>query len=245
MSLPVDAAPNDLVRADVIVIARAYVQEHHPDARAAILGGSAAAGNATTTSDLDIAVLYPDGHSNYAETIRFRGWLIEAFVHTPASLEFWYQKEAADRRPVIADLCARGVLLTDDDGGAAWQAEAQAQMSRGPEPLTDGERGLRRYGLSALVDDLDGSTNPAETFMLAADVFREAADLLLLENGSWLGGGKWIPRRLALSGDHLAVALNAWAADPQRPVESLSMLARAVLHRSGGYVQEGFLRGER
>lgn len=77
---------------DAVAIARAYVDEIHPDAGASILGGSAASGRATPTSDLDIAVLYADGHANYAETTRFRGWLVEAFVHTPASLAFWYEK---------------------------------------------------------------------------------------------------------------------------------------------------------
>ncbi|MFM9275106.1 nucleotidyltransferase domain-containing protein [Pseudarthrobacter sp. NKDBFgelt] len=72
-------------------IARAFVQEEHPGACASILGGSAATGTATSTSDLDIALLYPAGHSNYAQTSRYRGWIVEAFIHTPESLQFWYR----------------------------------------------------------------------------------------------------------------------------------------------------------
>ena len=104
--------------------ARTYIEENHPGAAASLLGGSAASGTATSTSDLDIAVLYPNGHSNYAETTLFRGWLVEASVHTPDSLQFWYQREAEVRRPVLAELCAAGILLTDNGCGEAWQSDA-------------------------------------------------------------------------------------------------------------------------
>ncbi|MDQ0664513.1 putative nucleotidyltransferase [Arthrobacter ulcerisalmonis] len=224
-------------------VAQAFVEEKHPEACASIFGGSAAAGTATSTSDLDIALLYPNGHSNYAQTTRYRGWLVETFVHTPESLQFWYRKEAQDRRPVIAALCASGLLLTDDGSGAAWQAGAQAEIARGPEPLTDQERNSRRYNLSALVDDLEGSESAAEDFMLTAEVLREAADLLLLENGNWLGAGKWVIRRLAQSDHDLAVRLLAWARGPKRDPQNLVALAKEVLGISGGYLQEGFVRG--
>lgn len=145
---------------------------------------------------------------------------------------------------MIAELCAGGILLTDNGGGDAWQARARELMARGPKPLTESERGSRCYDLSALIDDLAGSQNEAETFVLTADVFRKTADLLLLETGGWLGGGKWVIRRLARSGNELAVRLDGWAADPRRTAESLAALAREVLEGSGGYIQEGFMRGE-
>ena len=71
---------------DPVSAARAFVAERHPDADAAILGGSTAQERSTPTSDLDIVVLYRDGAENYAETTRYEGWIVEAFVHTPASL---------------------------------------------------------------------------------------------------------------------------------------------------------------
>lgn len=86
MELPVTDDAKFLDHRGIREIARAFVEEKHPGASASILGGSAASGTATSTSDLDIAVLYPDGHSNYAETSRFRGWLVESFrPHTRES----------------------------------------------------------------------------------------------------------------------------------------------------------------
>jgi hypothetical protein len=117
-------------------------------------------------------------------------------------------------------------------------------MAQGPHPLTNLERDSRRYSLSALIDDLSGSKSEAEAFMLAADIFRDSADLLLLETGHWLGGGKWVIRRLAQSDHELATRLRTWAADPKRDPESLIGLAYEVLDISGGYIQEGYVRGK-
>ncbi|HEY8700831.1 MAG TPA: nucleotidyltransferase domain-containing protein [Arthrobacter sp.] len=243
MELPVADDHKFLDQPSIRGIARTFVEEKHPGASASILGGSAASGTATSTSDLDIAVLYPDGHANFAETTSFRGWMVETFVHTPESLQFWYQKEAEERRPIIAELCASGILLTDDGSGDAWQSGARSQMAQGPRPLTGPERDSRRYSLSALIDDLSGSKSEAEAFMLSADIFHDAADLLLLETGGWLGGGKWVIRRLAQSDHVVATRLRTWAADPQRDPGSLIVLAHEVLDISGGYIQEGFVRG--
>ena len=218
----------------------------HPHADAAILGGSTAQARSTPTSDLDIVVLYRDGAENYAETSRYAGWIVEAFIHTPSSLAVWYARERAARCAVLGDLCAQGTLLTDRGPGEAWQREAQLYMQRGPEPLTDQDRGLRRYELSSSLDDLQGSTVAAESFAIATDVFRQSVELLLLQHGKWLGKGKWAIRRLdQLPGDECAAELRGWAASPERSPEQLIQVAAKVLAQSGGYLMEGFLRGSR
>lgn len=231
---------------DPVRSARAYVLERHPDADAAILGGSTAQARSTPTSDLDIVVLYPEGAANYAATTRHDGWIVEEFVHTRSSLASWYARERAARCAVLGDLCARGVLLYDRGPGEAWQREAQFYMERGPEPLTDQDRGLRRYELSSSLDDLRGSTVAAESYAIAAEVFGQSVELLLLQRGKWLGKGKWAIRRLdQLPDDECAVALRDWAACPERSPERLILVAAKVLEGSGGYLMEGFLRGSR
>jgi hypothetical protein len=231
---------------DPVSAARAFVAERHPDADAAILGGSTAQATHTPTSDLDIVVLHRDGADNYAETTRYGGWIVEAFVHTPSSLAFWYARERAARCAVLGDLCAQGILLTDRGPGEAWQREAQLYMERGPEPLTAQDCGLRRYELSSSLDDLRGSTVAAESFAIAADVFRQSVELLLLQHGKWLGKGKWAIRRLEqLPANECAAGLTDWAASPERSPEQLIQVAALVLEGSGGYLMEGFLRGTR
>lgn len=231
---------------DPITIARSFVEELHAGADASILGGSAALGRATSTSDLDIAILYEAGKSNYAETVRYRGWIVEAFIHTPASLAFWYEKEKSVRCAVLGDICARGLLLTDYGPGKTWQEQARLYMEQGPLPLTAGERDLRRYDLSCSLDDLTGSTIPAETFAIASEVFHQASELLLLQHRMWLGKGKWAVRRLEqISHVQEATDLLAWAASTGNNQHKLVKIARDILKNNGGYSMEGFLRGAR
>lgn len=115
---------------DPVSVARAFVDHAHPAAELSILGGSAGTGKATANSDLDIVILYPNGNSNYAETTRYQGWIVEAFVHTPDSVAFWYEKERSARCAVLGDICARGVLLTDKGGGESLQRSARHYGTR-------------------------------------------------------------------------------------------------------------------
>ncbi|MCC9204571.1 hypothetical protein [Arthrobacter sp. zg-Y769] len=137
-------------------------------------------------------------------------------------------------------------MLTDHGPGTQWQDEARLYMRQGPMPLTDAERDLRRYDLSCSMDDLLGSSSPAETFAIASNVFRQSAELLLLRHQKWLGNGKWVVRRLEqLPNDEAALGLLAWAASTDYDPRKLAGIARDVLEQNGGYAMEGFLRGAR
>lgn len=231
---------------DPVSVARAFVHHAHPAAECSILGGSAGTGKATANSDLDIVILYPNGHSNYAETTRYQGWVVEAFVHTPDSMSFWYEKERAARCAVLGDIVAQGVLLTDQGAGESLQDSARRYMEKGPEPLSETERGIRLYGLSNSLDDLNGSADPAEKFAISADVFTQAVELLLLHENAWLGKGKWMVRRLdQLPQNQLARQLLAWAGSGKHDEPALARMTSEVLRQAGGYVMEGFVRGSR
>jgi predicted nucleotidyltransferase len=58
------------------------VTEFFPHALGALLGGSAARGRATPTSDLDVAVLLPDSDVSRLEVIRHGGRVVELFLNT-------------------------------------------------------------------------------------------------------------------------------------------------------------------
>ncbi|MFE8887607.1 nucleotidyltransferase domain-containing protein [Pseudarthrobacter enclensis] len=230
---------------DPVSVARSFVAYAHPAAELSILGGSAGTGKATANSDLDIVILYPNGNSNYAETTRYQGWVVEAFVHTPDSVAFWYEKERAARCAVLGDICANGVLLTNRGGGESLQQGARDYMERGPEPLSSHERDIRRYDLSNSLDDLRGTTEPAERYAISTEVFCQVVELLLLHEGAWLGKGKWMVRRLEqLPQNQLAAQLLSWASSKHDALE-LAEIASEVLRQAGGYVMEGFVRGAR
>ncbi len=58
---------------DAIEAARAVVDEHHPEARAAFLGGSVVTGRPTATSDLDIVVLLHGTPAPYRASLQYAG----------------------------------------------------------------------------------------------------------------------------------------------------------------------------
>lgn len=228
---------------DASTAARDFVQQHYPNAQAAYLGGSAATGRATPTSDLDILVVLPEGPDDisFVETTTHAGWLVEAFVYTPAAAHRWLERGRAQRRPVLDSLIGNGIALTDTPETAQWAERSRRILATGPPEAEASEIDGRRYLLSALVDDLEGEPPSVERYVVQADAFRVAAELALLVDQQWLGTGKWLVRNLQDQDDH---GLLRWADSPH-DVSTLVAICRRVLDAAGGYLQDGFVRGQR
>jgi predicted nucleotidyltransferase len=65
-----------------VVVAECLVMQRFPEARAAWLGGSVAAGEQTSTSDLDITVLLGGPPAPFRSSEVVDGWPVEFFVQT-------------------------------------------------------------------------------------------------------------------------------------------------------------------
>lgn len=101
-----------------------------------VLAGSTAAGRATTSSDLDIAVLVGDGGETCRKTLRFEGRLAELFIHTRAGLGELFAANVASRRGVLQSMYATGLVLVDVGGEAGRaRAQAEADLRNGPPTL--------------------------------------------------------------------------------------------------------------
>src|SRR5712691_2282206 len=125
---------------DPVADAQALVAERFPAARAAFLGGGVLSARRTMTSDLDIVVVIDGSPAPYRESLRWRGWPVELFVHRVDGIGAWFAKDAAERLPTLARMCAGGVILADADGsGAAILAQAEAILAAGPPPLSPDE----------------------------------------------------------------------------------------------------------
>ncbi|WP_432394548.1 hypothetical protein ACRQ5B_13200 [Pseudarthrobacter sp. L19] len=228
-----------------VASARAFVGEVHPEAAAAALAGSIPAGRGTDTSDLDVVLYYADRTVNYAETLRYDGWLVESFVYGPEGIEEWFAKEAGLRRPVALDMWATGLPLMGEDVADQLRDKAGAILDAGPAPLDPYQRDDLRYGLTAAIDDLRGNPAPEEALAVMADVFVRSAELLLFANNGWLGTGKWLVRRLGSLDRPEATDLIGWAESAERSGDELCRVASAVLDSVGGALQEGHVRGRR
>lgn len=235
---------------DLLHRARDFLAREFPQAVAGFLGGSAATGEATSTSDLDVLVVLPAPWEPVAfvETTRHDGRLVEAFVYGRSALLTWLERGRVQHRPVLDRLIAEGLPLIDTELTRDLARDSLQVLEAGPGQVDEDEMRGRRYGLSAGLDDLvdrlgDESSDPGETAVLTWTVWREAAELSLLTSHRWLGTGKWLVRELRREGDGAGLA--GWADGPTPDPGHLVQLARKVLDDSGGYLQEGMIRGDR
>jgi hypothetical protein len=189
----------------------------------------------TPTSDLDIVVI-ADLPAPYRESMTWRNWPAELFVHRPDTIGTWFAKDIARRRPTLARMCTDGVVLADADGTAATvRNQARGVLAAGPPPLNPAELDRRRYGLCDLLDDLAGTGDDGERAIICACVLRDTAELALVTRGHWLTG-KWLLRELRAADPQLANELVAAREDPAR----LAALADGVLARAGGRLWDGY-----
>jgi len=222
---------------DPVADARALVRERFPGARAGFLGGGVLSDRRTATSDLDIVVVLDGAPAPYRESLRWRGWPVELFVQDARVIGAWFAKDVARRRPTLMRMCTGGEVLVDVDGTAATvRGQAKAVLAAGPPAAEQRELDARRYGLTDLLDDLAGSTDPGETLLIRWNVFVDTAELALLLAGAWLGSGKWLLRELQATDPALADRL--LAAHDQS--DELAKLAGQVLARSGGRLWAGY-----
>jgi hypothetical protein len=188
-----DTEPMD--RPDPLLTASDLIAERFPDAIQAWLGGSIANGQATVTSDLDITVLLEEVRV-HRESLTFRGWPVELFVHDNESVRYFVAKDLGQRKPTMARLVADGRPLMPGDGGAELRSHCQLVLEAGPGVPEAGEVDLARYLLTDLLDDLRGGVPGDTSAAVLAEAWQQTARLLLLVNGHWLGVGKWLAREL-------------------------------------------------
>jgi hypothetical protein len=229
---------------DPIDAAQAICEEHHPDARAAFLGGSVITNRRTATSDLDIVVLLHGAPAPYRLSVHDHGWPAELLVHTEESWHAFVEREVANRSSPLMWMCANGILFLDRDGaGARIGARAKSLAAAGPPPMPAEEIDDRRYALTDLLDDLAGCTDPGERLFICTELARRTAELALAFNTAWNGGGKWLARRLDATAPGLCTRLHngvqeALAGRPSYLVAAVD----EVLAQAGGRLWAGYRR---
>ncbi|MDO0926526.1 nucleotidyltransferase domain-containing protein [Streptomyces sp. TG1A-8] len=229
---------------EAIEAARAVVEEHHPSARAAFLGGSVVTGRRTATSDLDIVVLLYGAPAPYRTCLQHASWPVEMFVHTEATWHAYVERELRKRRSPLLWMCADGLLLFDRDGlGARLAAQARKLTATGPPPVPAEEIEDRRYAITDLLDDLAGSNDQGERLFIATELVRRTGELALAIGGSWSGGGKWLARRLESAAPGLSTRLHHGLHEVlSGRAEALVTVVEEVLEQAGGRLWVGYKR---
>ncbi|MDP9796719.1 hypothetical protein J2S43_005231 [Catenuloplanes nepalensis] len=206
------------------------VAARFPGAAWAMLTGSVLGPHRTPGSDLDIVVMCDEG-PGHRESLYFRGWPVELFVHTPENLGRFLARELAARKPSTHRMIAHGAVLRGDPGDLPERCARV--LAAGPAPLTRAERDRLRYGLTDLLDDHVHATDPGERAVIATTLWLESARAALAFAGRWLSGGKWLLRELRDLDPALA---DRWLAARDDP----AALAGEVLAGAGGPLFDGY-----
>ena len=229
---------------DVLRVVEAFVAERFPAAEGVVLAGSSASGMSTPTSDLDLLLLGPEsmfehGRTSMAAAHEHAGRLVEVFAYTPSSYWTWAAREVAGHRPVILVMLRDGLALRETPEVVALRESATQTLEGGPT-VDQHALDVRRYMVSALLDDVSDALDPGERCLLLADAFRSLAELLLLAHGCWLGSGKWLLRRLREWDADVADVLSSAFANGD--VGSFVWHADDLLAPLGGRLQAGMVR---
>ncbi|GAB3248271.1 nucleotidyltransferase domain-containing protein [Arthrobacter pigmenti] len=235
-------------RAEALELAGTFVAEHFPAATTAVLSGSAARGEMTATSDVDMLLILPEGGfagdaDSLAANYGFRGYAFEVFAYTREAFWRWVQSDAESGRPTLADMCVSAIPVRTGPEWPEFLNDCRTLLDAGPR-LAQHQLDLLRYQLTDAVDDLADCPNGIERQVLAGVVYQHAAGLALLGNNHWVGDSKWLPRRLNNFDTSLASRLGAALvrASHEGMTGDLVALSHKIMADHGGRLREGFVR---
>jgi hypothetical protein len=229
---------------DVLAAARRIYAERHPGANVVLAAGSLVRGDGTAYSDLDLVVVYASLPAAYRESFQFGPYPVEAFVHDPETLEFFFtQVDRPSGIPALPHMVVEGVELPAPTSlSRQLKARAADLLALGPPPLTDEEERGMRYAVTDVLDDLRGARTFAEAAAAGAQLFETSANYYFRSRGHWSARGKAIPAQLTRCDAGLAqLYLEAFehlfrTGEPRRAIAVIDR----ILEGHGGGLFEGF-----
>lgn len=228
----------------IIDAAQAIRAQRYADADAVFAAGSIVRGEGTAFSDLDLVVVYGRLERAYRESFRFGRWPVEAFVHDPTTLEYFFEQvDGPAGVPALAQMVVEGVEVPHaTEFARALKRRARAVIAAGPPALDAQSERRMRYFVSDLVDDLRAPRSHDELIGAGTQLYEHLANWVLRRRASWSAKGKALPRVLRQADAALGHAYCAafrtlfTSADPAAVVR----LADELLDEAGGPLFDGF-----
>ena len=228
----------------ILDLTRRIHAERYPDADVLLAAGSLLRGDGTAYSDLDLVVVYSELDHAYRESFRAGDVPVEAFVHDPSTLEYFFvDVDAASGIPSLPNMVIEGVEVPAPTATSrALKARAAAIVAAGP-PALDAETERRmRYFVSDLLDDLRAPRSRDESIGAGTHLYEQLADYFLRRRRLWSAKGKAVPRRLRHVDPEIAAAFSEAFADlfASGRAERVIRLAEDILRDAGGPLFDGF-----
>jgi hypothetical protein len=232
------------MRSDPIETAIKALLIHYPDSIGGFVSGSIVRSDSTSTSDIDIAVLYDESFDDihrFSTTVD--EWPIEFFVHNQKAQNFYFEKDRLRGMCVMPDIVGSGIIVPSEAKLLLnQQAIALEIIERGPPILTTEMMALRRYTITDLVDDLIGASDIGHRNAILGQLLNRLGDFYLRSQNKWSGEGKALVRILgdvdmAFRDDFVDSFSVAFSSNLN---DEILNLAKMILEPYGGYLRNGY-----
>lgn len=231
---------------EVVGRAQRLVEEKFSSAIAAFLCGSIIRGDSTPESDYDMVIVHEKLENAYRESFIYENRKIEAFVHDPETLTWFFEKvDAASGVPSLPAMVDKGLIIKNVDSAAdRFKTQAHNLLLMGPKPLSADEIDNFRYFINDLCDDLRYPRNFDETIATAARLYELLADFYLRTRGRWSAKGKSIPRALKEVSPEFAFRYSEAfrLLYSSQMTYSVISLAEEITSEFGGLLFDGYIR---
>ncbi|MEM9804851.1 MAG: nucleotidyltransferase domain-containing protein [Cyanobacteria bacterium P01_D01_bin.56] len=232
------------MRDELIAIATKIQQDHYPNADVIFLAGSVIRGEGTATSDLDLVVVFQQLPAAYRESFRFEGWPVEAFVHDPETLRyFFFEADKPTGVPSLPAMVSEGIEIPQPSQlSRELKQLADDVLAAGPPVWDQDAMDRSRYTLTELIDDIRAPRSRAELIATGTQLYDAVADHYLRSRNLWSAKGKTIPRRLQHVSPQFADQFEESFADLfiNGETDKLIGLVENMLAPDGGWLFEGY-----
>ncbi len=228
---------------EIIQLAVQILAVHYPDADSAFVAGSFMRGQGSSTSDIDLVVLYPSLPQAFRQSFLFHGLPVEAFVHDPETLSWFLEQDRKEGHPALIGMLVEGVLIGARQNIAVeLKKRARLIFAEGPPHLPSDAMERLRYAITDKLDDLEADRSPAELIAIGAALYPLLVELILRGSNRWNGNGKWNARLLNEMDTSIAQQFETAFRDLYNSSKTgpLLKLADKVLEPHGGRLFSGY-----
>ena len=153
-------------------------------------------GEETAFSDLDIVVIYKELPNSFREAFHFRDFPIETFVHTPETLNYFFESDAKRGVPSLAAMVAEGIEVPKKNDLSEKLKQLANEVFSNPPEFTSEQTINLRYQITNLIDDVREPRSKEELTATGTELYAVLAEFYLRANGYWSARNKSIPRML-------------------------------------------------
>jgi Nucleotidyltransferase domain len=202
--------------------------------------GSAARNEMTEHSDVDIIVLFDKLPYAYRETYLSEGWLVDAQIHDPETLNYLMASDARLGSAIVAKMITESILIPIATRESDLVSSVASKIvTSGPSPQ---DFSGVRYMVANMISDLRQSEDRHETLSTGVELYKILSNFVFRSRNQWAVSRKMTPRLLeALDpaiNEKFFLAFSELFSEGK--VDAAINLAEELLEVVGGPLSDGF-----